>query len=157
MAQPALAAGECDNPPAPVRAYLQAHPGWVLHTPEDLEDPRFPTWHQQQGNTCPGWVRADLDGKGAVYALAISPRAKADERQKIVIVGRSGWENLLQAANTSGRYLAVTRMPPDKYEDRSTHKTITLAHDGIAVVVWEAAATGYYLADGKLRSFLASE
>ena len=158
MAQPALAAGECDNPPPTVLAYLQAHPEWKMHTLADIgEDSKDSTWAKYQGNRCPGWLRADLDGKGVVYAVIMS-MPPGYGKTRIVIVGRPGWENLLQLPpHNANRYLALTLMPPDKYKDLSTGKFITLAHDAVGVVMWERGATGYYLANGKLKSFTASD
>jgi len=150
-ATPAFA--QCEAP-APVAAYLKAHPGWRILTLADLNKDQQMQWNEAHKAFCPGMAEVVVDATGAKsYALALLD--KAGKQEQLVLLHGSKPILLEEPSPSTG--VVVWRAPPGKYDDPSTGKKIAIATDSIMYELFESAAEQFYLVKGKVRRLQAGD
>jgi hypothetical protein len=91
---PALADRKCQDQPAPVRRYLEEHPGWSITTYDDLFEGDRDNWKDPDG--CPGMAMVDLQANHhSYYGLSLIRRQGTDRFAKLVLLSPTGEEHVL--------------------------------------------------------------
>ncbi len=154
VAAPATHAA-CDPLPAPVAGYVRAHAGWKVVRFTDLVRDDQALWAQYHKTVCPGWAKVRLDPRQpAFYAVAlIRPK-----QEKLVLIDADGRHARdLVPADRLYNPRVVWTVPPGRYRDENTEKDVTVGEESVVFEAMEAAATQFYMKDGKIRSLLASQ
>ena len=150
-AAPAFA--QCEAP-APVAAYLKAHPGWRILTLADLNKDQQMQWNEAHKAFCPGMAEVVVDAAGQKsYALALLD--KAGKQEQLVLL-RDGKPLVLEEPSPSTG-LVVWRAAPGKYDDPATGRKIAIATDSIMYELFESGAEQFYLVKGKVKRLQAGD
>ena len=147
---------ECDNVPAKVAAYVATRPGWhVIHL-ADLGSDDQALWSRYRGDACPGFARADLQGKGRwSYGLSLS---KGSDTQSIILYddGNTMREKVLPADAGVVRHV-VHAAPPGPTSRFGIPKHIDIPHESLVFEVLESSAVQYYWRNGRLVDITISD
>jgi hypothetical protein len=150
-ATPAFA--QCEAP-APVAAYLKAHPGWRILTLADLNNDQKMQWNEAHKPFCPGMAEVVVDAPGhKSYALALLDKAGTQEQ---LVLLRDGKPLVLEEPSPSTG-LVVWRAAPGKYDDPATGRKVSIATDSIMYELFESGAEQFYLVKGKVRRLQAGD
>lgn len=164
---PALADSQCQDQPAPVKAYLQAHPEWVPVRQDDLGNYR----NRVKTGLCPGIAIVDLAGDGRPYfGLALLRRQDEDRFEKVILLspaGRTPAVRTLSKESKLGRgewdgIGIIERGAPGTYFDYNAFSAggtgnVRISHDVLFVTSLGPDYTEfYYLKGGRLTKGLAN-
>lgn len=148
-------------PNAVVHAALVEHPGWTILGIDELSVDDRDLWTQHRSPDCPGLALLRMAEGGDFYAVTLISNAGGGWRQKVLLVPSTSMDGsgvrVLVEPRDVIRPAVVWRLPPGSYEDRETGALVLLPYDGVAFEQIEATSTIFYLQDGEVRSFLASE
>ncbi len=144
----------CDTLPAPVTAYVRAHPGWAVVRVADLVSDDQALWAQYHKGLCPGWAKAKLDAaRRPFYAVALISRTQ----EKLMLIDGAGGVSELVPANRLTTPMVVWTVLPGVYRDENTGRDVHISTQSITYEKMEAVATQFYLKHGKIRSLLAAQ
>ena len=142
----------CDTLPAPVAAYVRAHPGWAVVQVADLVSDDQALWAQYHKGLCPGWTKAKLDAtRRAFYAVAVISRSQ----EKLVLIDTAtGHARELVPADRVTSPMVVWSVGPGMTHDQNTGRDLRVATESIIYEKMEAVATQYFMENGKMHSVL---
>jgi len=142
------------TPPAPVAAYLKAHPGWRILTLADLNHDQQTQWNDARKAFCPGMAEVAVDA-GAEKSWALALLDTNGSQEQLVLLHGGKPVTLEPPSQSTG--VVVWRTPPGQYEDPATGKKIAIAHDSIMYELFESATEQFYLVNGNVRRIEAGD
>jgi hypothetical protein len=133
--------------------------GWSPLQFDDLRPEDQALWQKKWGNACPGLVKGHFVHSGKLaYALSLIDR-KNDEQLILAVPAKDGTFKtlVLVAPSKVAAFSVVYALPPGKYPEVETGRTVQTKLDSIAYETIEAGMMMFYEEKGSFRSVVLSE
>ncbi len=148
----ATAHAGCDTLPAPVTAYVRAHPGWAVVRGGDLVSDDQGLWAQYHKGLCPGWTKVRLDvARRPFYAVALISRS---EEKLVLIDAATGQARQVVPADRVASPMVVWSVGPGMTHDQNIGRDLRVSTESIIYEKMEAFATQFFMKNGKMHSVL---
>lgn len=152
---------DCTVRSSDVADYLKQNPGWRIVQVSDLQRDDQGFWKTHQGSQCPGMTQVDFDGSGRPFhALGLLGHIEGSQHQKIVVFRRNRTrieEHVLEKSFQSASPVVIIRTPPGTAKEWDSTRVVSIAHDSLDIVQYEASAHQFYYADGKFQTIWTSD
>jgi hypothetical protein len=136
-------------------------PEWKVVTIDDLGPDEQSLWHEKHGNQCPGIIEGQFGPSAETsYAVTLIHKRGTQNYQILLLLYKYGSQYkilTLSPEEIASHTSVLTKIPPGKYSDWDSSKTVRTHFDAISYEAIEVGAVMFYWNGSQYRTLQLSE